>query len=95
MTTNRIPKQVTKAPSGAAVSSMPLHVADVPLETAMVADVFALHALDEAKKNIQVAQYYREEGEKNRARFYLNKAAEFRAVYQAFTKAIDVMGGLS
>ncbi|MDO6496849.1 hypothetical protein [Photobacterium sanguinicancri] len=88
------PKQATKALSGAAVSSLPFHVADVPLEKAVTAEYMANHARNEAKKSLRLSRGYRLGGDHQEAVFLLNDAAEFRRVYQAFTKAIDVMGGL-
>ncbi|MDO6545552.1 hypothetical protein, partial [Photobacterium sanguinicancri] len=88
------PKQATKAPSGAAVSSLPLHVVDVPLEKSVTADYMANYAYFEAKKSLSLSRELRQEGDHQTAVFLLNDAIELRRVYQAFTKAIDVMGGL-
>ncbi|NBI55465.1 hypothetical protein EIZ48_23390 [Photobacterium alginatilyticum] len=90
----RIPKQVTKAPSGAAVSAMPLHEVTIPLDKAVTADFMSKHALDEWKESLSLAKYRRLEGDREGAAFFLNDAAEFRRIFAAFRQAVNVMGGL-
>ncbi|WP_233353383.1 hypothetical protein [Photobacterium chitinilyticum] len=90
----RIPKQVTKAPSGAAVSSMPLHEVAIPLDKAITAEHLALLAQVECINSVQLAKKSRLNGHRENAAFLLNDAAEYRRVFQAFRRAVDVMGGL-
>ncbi|MGF1718399.1 hypothetical protein L4D08_26505 [Photobacterium chitinilyticum] len=92
--TQRIPKQVTKAPSGAAVSSMPLHEVAIPLDKAITAEHLALLAQVECINSVQLAKKSRLNGHRENAAFLLNDAAEYRRIFQAFRRAVDVMGGL-
>ncbi|MGF1887455.1 hypothetical protein L4D13_15110 [Photobacterium profundum] len=91
---HRIPKKVTKAPSGAAVSSMPLHEVAIPLNKSVTAEYMANHAYRECKRSLMIARQNRLNGDHEDVAFFLNDAAEFRRIYQAFTVAVDVMGGL-
>ncbi|KLV03258.1 hypothetical protein ABT56_20240, partial [Photobacterium aquae] len=85
---NPIPKQVTKAPKlGAAVSSLPLHEAAVPLNTTLVADFMAQHALDEWNNSMSLVRYHRLHGDRTLVAHFLKESAEFRRVYIAFAKA--------
>ncbi|PSU48422.1 hypothetical protein C9J12_11690 [Photobacterium frigidiphilum] len=91
---NQIPKQVTKAPSGAAVSSMPLHEVAIPVDKSITAQYMADHAYRECKRSLMIARQNRLNGDHEDVAFFLNDAAEFRRIYQAFANAVDVMGGL-
>ena len=94
MANNQIPKQVTKAPSGAAVSSMPLHEVTIPLDKSVTAEYMANHARNESIRSLAIARQHRLEGDRENAAFFLNDAAEFRRIYVAFSQAVNLMGGL-
>ncbi|MCW8330889.1 hypothetical protein MD588_19020 [Photobacterium sp. SDRW27] len=90
----QIPKQVTKAPAGAAVSSMPLHEVAIPLEKSVTAQYMADHARDEFHRSLRLAKQLRLEGDRGQAAFMLNDAGEFRRIHREFTLAVELMGGL-
>jgi hypothetical protein len=94
MNTQRIPKQVTKAPSGAAVSSMPLHEVAIPLDKSVTAQYMADHARNEFYRSLMLAKELRAEGDHQTAVFMLNDAAAFRRIHREFTLAVELMGGL-
>ena len=89
-----IPKQATKAPSGAAVSSMPLHEVAIPLDKPVTADFMAKHALVEWQHSMKMVRHHQRMGDKEGSAFFLNDAAEFRRIYVSFRRAVIEMGGL-
>lgn len=93
-TLTQFPKQVTKAPSGAAVSFMPLHEVSIPLDKSVTAEYMANHARQEFFRSLSIAKDMRRKGDHEGAAFFLSDAAEFRRIFAAFRQAVTVMGGL-
>ena len=72
----------------------PIHEITIPLVKAVSAECLACFALSEHSKAMGFVRIYRGSGDREDVHFWLNDAAEWRKVYQACIKAIDVMGGL-
>jgi len=78
----------------------PIHEITIPLVKAVSAECLAVFALGEHRKALLFAgrsRFLDNNGgdiDHEGVAFWLNDAAEWRRVYQACIKAIDVMGGL-
>ncbi|QSV17318.1 hypothetical protein [Photobacterium ganghwense] len=82
MSVIQFPKQVTKAPSGAAA------IADIEIHSSVVAHSFRGLALNEARKCLQITRKNRLEGRRTISRFFLNQSIEFGKTYIQLSQAL-------